>query len=1170
MFKRLRERIAEEGIKFPVGQDSEGKGAVANSNEDLITLSDSSAVVVPHSSSHQFSIGEDEDGSFSEQNTPQRKQNDVSTSEKIVSPRDQQPATISDVNFIQEYRPSKFSYVPQSDIESEKEEPPTLNLDGISKDQLLSVIQTLKARSYKYKNKYAEVVKNYKELRDEKVKIENLLIENQDKGLRRLAELREQCQLEQKAKAHLEANLRLLLEEKDSRISVLETQINLLKEGNKSNGIKIIEDLHASNSDISSGDAKSDDGTLLLDASTLQEKVERLQHQQNQDKKTITAQKDQISLLRKQNESLTQELEDKIRKLNDLEDEQVKLKSNHESILKSMQVRLEELEKQQEESVMSMAETKRNMHEELELKEKQLVKIEEESRQFQALAEKEKESVTELKRIHDEKVNELQHQLNSLEKALEEEKQNVMQEFKRGNTATINLMQQECAKKVSAIEEEWKLKYQELEKGLKDKAQDEEFTKTEEKLKQAEKQVEELNSMILQLEKDNASLKNSVEKLESENLEAHHEENLKGVKDKLQNAEKNYRTQMEEMKNRISQLEIEKSDIETEKQKLVKVEEEFTKWKNGENKVQEELKTKEKELKVMQKKLESANQEQVEKTRTFQESMKDKENTIVKLKTQLETVVKENAEKFEELNKKIKLLEHEREQIMLQAQERVSSTEAKCREDLKSLQDRNNKLLVEVKEVEKLRTELNLLNNQLDESLLVAEANQAAADKKISELREQLAKAEERCTELVKAKSCTENELSLQIQKLQEENTLLQCKTDSVERLKSEKEELNEKLKNAQQQIKIVNELQSEKIKLEQENKDIMIELESLRPLREEKDVLQKRIEALVGNKETLKSELTNIKTEKEKVISELQDSFNSERNSLKLANADLLKRISVLENFDNSDPQSTSLKEYIAVLRGECETAIKTKEAEMEMKLKQLVRDFCAQMDVKDKDCDQMITDMIEKSQDLEENLQKQHQIEISALRQDLFEKDCALDEMRDHYEEILLDKNKQIKEQESTIKNLSHKVANASSYDSSQHIASEGSDWDDTWAVPDETFAENSSPIHSSKACEEHLHQIESLQEEVSKCNSEIKELKILLRLSPPDSMVDNNNRRDSLQSIPEPTEFEYLKNIIYEYMMGKEPVTLAKVIAAVLRFSESQTEQVVRREETRHHTR
>lgn len=42
--------------------------------QDLITLSDSSSVVVPHTSPQQFSIGEDEDGSLSEQSTPQKKQ----------------------------------------------------------------------------------------------------------------------------------------------------------------------------------------------------------------------------------------------------------------------------------------------------------------------------------------------------------------------------------------------------------------------------------------------------------------------------------------------------------------------------------------------------------------------------------------------------------------------------------------------------------------------------------------------------------------------------------------------------------------------------------------------------------------------------------------------------------------------------------------------------------------------------------------------------------------------------------------------------------------------------------------------------------------------------------------------------------------------------------------
>jgi 1-pyrroline-5-carboxylate dehydrogenase len=54
-------------------------------------------------------------------------------------------------------------------------------------------------------------------------------VESQDKALRRIAELKEQCQLEQKAKAHLEDALRNDLEEKDHLINTLNTKIELLK-----------------------------------------------------------------------------------------------------------------------------------------------------------------------------------------------------------------------------------------------------------------------------------------------------------------------------------------------------------------------------------------------------------------------------------------------------------------------------------------------------------------------------------------------------------------------------------------------------------------------------------------------------------------------------------------------------------------------------------------------------------------------------------------------------------------------------------------------------------------------------------------------------------------------------------------------------------------------------
>ncbi|KAH7963373.1 hypothetical protein HPB52_020817 [Rhipicephalus sanguineus] len=61
---------------------------------------------------------------------------------------------------------------------------------------------------------------------------QRILSESQDKALRRMGELREQAQLEQQAKAHLEENLRCQLEEKEHIIQTLETKVALLKANN--------------------------------------------------------------------------------------------------------------------------------------------------------------------------------------------------------------------------------------------------------------------------------------------------------------------------------------------------------------------------------------------------------------------------------------------------------------------------------------------------------------------------------------------------------------------------------------------------------------------------------------------------------------------------------------------------------------------------------------------------------------------------------------------------------------------------------------------------------------------------------------------------------------------------------------------------------------------------
>ena len=63
-----------------------------------------------------------------------------------------------------------------------------------------------------------------------------------------------------------------------------------------------------------------------------------------------------------------------------------------------------------------------------------------------------------------------------------------------------------------------------------------------------------------------------------------------------------------------------------------------------------------------------------------------------------------------------------------------------------------------------------------------------------------------------------------------------------------------------------------------------------------------------------------------------------------------------------------------------------------------------------------------------------------------------------------------------------------------------------------------------------------------------------------------TQNHSRQYSMPSysLEEATEYEYLKNILYQYMLGKESITLAKVLATVVKFSPEQMENIVTHEE------
>jgi len=132
-----------------------------------------------------------------------------------------------------------FSFPVNADLDStagsewEEDASSQQRLTSVSKEQLFQMLQKARARYHKYKGRYTDLSKAFQDLERENGKVKGVMQQTQDKALRRISELKEQCQLEQKAKRHLEEELRSDLEEKHHVIEALQTKVSLLKSGGK-------------------------------------------------------------------------------------------------------------------------------------------------------------------------------------------------------------------------------------------------------------------------------------------------------------------------------------------------------------------------------------------------------------------------------------------------------------------------------------------------------------------------------------------------------------------------------------------------------------------------------------------------------------------------------------------------------------------------------------------------------------------------------------------------------------------------------------------------------------------------------------------------------------------------------------------------------------------------
>ncbi|XP_049592904.1 golgin subfamily A member 4 isoform X2 [Syngnathus scovelli] len=326
------------------------------------------------------------------------------------------------------------SYDPPSDIESEAEEAPG-NAESLPKEQLLHRLVRVETSLGKYRGKYSELVTAYRTVQRDKEKTQAILSQCQDKALRRIGELREELQMDQQAKKHLQDEFDAALEEKDQMITVLQTQVALLKKRVKgvSDGALVAE----GELPVSTDAAESKSTSPLNDQEVEPEVPE--EEGVSDPAKLLEALQKRV----KRQENLLQKCKEIIRVH---KERSVHMSSENENLQEQLQERLQELERMKG---MVIAETKRQMHETLEMKEEEVAQL----RSRLQLANAQNEELQDQKEKAEKSVfEELERALSAAHKAEEARKQlqvqmeDQMSESERINEEERKSLQQELTR----------------------------------------------------------------------------------------------------------------------------------------------------------------------------------------------------------------------------------------------------------------------------------------------------------------------------------------------------------------------------------------------------------------------------------------------------------------------------------------------------------------------------------------------------------------------------------------------------------------------------------------------------------------------------------------------------------------------------------------------------
>uniref|UniRef100_A0A182WBC8 GRIP domain-containing protein n=1 Tax=Anopheles minimus TaxID=112268 RepID=A0A182WBC8_9DIPT len=916
MFRKLKDKIAEEVKQSPQRFEQISKGLQAAVSSASSTTSEVSG------SENFFSITEDD----TPQNSPQKgnsstpvqpnstlantsgnssvPSNSSSLNNGVTSPssatgnssagsttqqrarRLSNSSMASDVSFRLPVYDSPAIYHLETDVDISASETESVSgganpnqLDLVSKDKLFQAYKKALDRYQKYRERYTELARRYRELEKDNTKARAVLVETQDKALRRMSELREQCVLEQQAKAHLDSALRMEIDELQCVVKTLRSKLELVGEnGNVSGGEKDLISLSGEDG------ANGNDGHVpVRDTGPLEDRIKALES-----------------------------------KLND--------ELRQKAVL-SLEV--SELKKREEEHTITIAENKMAIHSELEAKESEVRKLKEqlaslEKNMKQTLLEKDGlgKELSEVRKVAG-KVKELESTLstcndqkNKLESKFIDFERTIMELEKdkqqlKATNLTLDYEKGELQKKgtdfetkLSTMEKEKEgllVQVQELQKTAQSLDKKVEIEKLKQELEETKKREEEANVKAVTVEKQlsEKELELSAVQASQESLE----QKVKLTEDRLAEREK----EIEQLQKQLT--EQTGKEREESVSKLQKAEEELAAFRKTQSLDQEKLVE-------LTKALDAAKELHDRDRKSNESSLKELVERNIELSEQLEQL----REKVEKVNVKQKKTVEEKNGLRA-TNDDLSKELKQVRQELKQLtaqkqtlteEVRNLKIINENSESEALRS--------LQESM---RASMAAAESKLLETTRDLNHVLELKSDENRRLGEERDELVEKLESAHKEKADLETEGTNlrtkIETIRGEKRDLEKTL---EREIREKTELkaQVENIlqeigRLEEQLKDIK---EAHSKLQEEKQTLEEKIERL--QREHCEA---RVKVEKDtlgKLQSKVKD-HETKLQQVECENSQLAEKNCLLE--EASRRSSEELKKLTAALR-EAEDRVK------------------------------------------------------------------------------------------------------------------------------------------------------------------------------------------------------------------------------------------------------